>query len=172
MIRQECQMAHRVEEIIELILGEFLKKSHCEYATLLNSWQSLGGQESIQEEEQAKEQDNNATEGLVLWTDRSRKENEWVECAVAWKVEKWQKRRVHISQQKEVFDVEMYAIWDKMRIMEEICGTQEVTAVTIFADAQTYLKWIQLDDPWPGQVLAIRIMKWECKVFKRTILMK
>lgn len=59
---------------------------------------------------------------------------------MAWKVEKWQKRRVHISQQKEVFDVEMYAIWDKMRIMEEICGTQEVTAVTILADAQTYLK--------------------------------
>jgi len=81
-IRQEGQYGDRVEGIDELILEEFLERRQCEYATLHESRQSLGGKVIIQNEEQAKKEVEVEREGLVLWTDGSRKEDEWVGCAV------------------------------------------------------------------------------------------
>ena len=41
----------------------------------------------IQDEEQALKEAKLERDGLVLWTDGSRKEDEWVGCAVVWKEE-------------------------------------------------------------------------------------
>jgi len=42
-------------------------------------------------------------------------------------------------------------------------------AVTIFTDSQAALRRIQSDEPGPGQVLALRMMRWESDILKRKI---
>jgi len=96
----------------------------------------LKGKVIILKEEQALKEAREERKGLVLWTDRSRKEDEWVGCAVVWKEERWNKRRVHLGQQKEAFDPEMYAMSEAVRIADEICREKEVKRVTIFMDSQ------------------------------------
>jgi hypothetical protein len=50
----------------------------------------------IQEEDQALQEARKDMQGLVIWTDGSRKEDEWTGCAVVWTEEgRWNKRRVH-----------------------------------------------------------------------------
>jgi len=95
-------------------------------------------------------------EGLVFWTDGSRKEDEWVGCAVVWEEEgRWKKRRVHLGRQKEAFDAEMYAMSEAMRIADVMAEEKEVVRVMVFTDSQATLRRIQLDEPGPGQVLAL-----------------
>jgi hypothetical protein len=96
----------------------------------------LKGQVIVQEEEQALKEARKEREGLVLWTDGSRKEDEWTGCAVVWKEDRWNKRRVHLGRQKEAFDAEMYAMSEAVKIAEEICRSKEVRRVTIFTDSQ------------------------------------
>jgi len=121
MIRQEGQYAHRVDRIHVLIPEEFCERRRYEYVTLPESQQSLGGQVIIQKEKLAKAEAELDREGLVLWTDGSRKEDEWVGCAVMWKEERWEKRREHLSRQKEAFDAEIHAISEAVRIAQEKC---------------------------------------------------
>jgi len=75
-------MLQRVEGIDECIQEEILETRCYEYAVLPESRQSLTGKLIIQEEEQAKKEVEREREGLLLWTDGSRKEDEWVGCAV------------------------------------------------------------------------------------------
>jgi len=99
--------------------------------------------------------------GLVLWTDGARKEDEWVGCAVVWKEGgRWNKRRTHLGRQKEVFDAEMYAMSEAMKVVDEKAEKEKVTRVTVFTDSQATLRRIQSDEPRPGQVLALRTMNW------------
>jgi len=101
------------------------------------------------------------TEGFVLWTDGSRKEDEWVGCAVVWKEEgRWNKRRTHLGRQKEAFDAEMYVMSEAMKIADEKAEKEKFTRVMVFTDSQATLRRIQLDEPGPGQVLAVRTMNW------------
>jgi len=86
-----------VEGIDELIPEEFLERRSYKYATLLESRQSLGGNMIIQKEEQTKKEADAEREGLVRWTIGSRKEDEWVGCAVVSKEERWEKRMVHLG---------------------------------------------------------------------------
>jgi ribonuclease HI len=116
----------------------------------------------MQEEEEAIVEAKKERDGLVLWTDGSKKEDEWVGCAVVWeKEEKWEKRRVHLGRQKEAFDAEMYAMSEALKIANEICDKEEVRRVMVFTDSQATLRRIQSDEPGPGQVLASRTRIWE-----------
>jgi len=47
---------------------------------------------------------------------------------------------------------------DVMKIADEMADRRKVTRVTVFTDSQATLKRIQLDEPGPGQVLALRTM--------------
>jgi len=115
----------------------------------------------IQEEEQALKEAKLERDGLVLWTDGSGKEDEWVGCAVVWEEGgRWNKRRTHLGQQKEVFDVEMYAMSEAMKIADEKAEKEKFTRVTVFTDSQATLRRIQSDEPGPGQVLVLRTMNW------------
>jgi len=109
-------------------------------------------------------------DGLVLWTDGSRKEDESVGCAVVWEEEgRWKERRTHRGRQKEAFDAEMYAMSEAMKIADEMAEEKEVTRITVFTDSQATLKRIQSDEPGPGQVLALRTMNWADALARKNI---
>jgi hypothetical protein len=88
----------RLEEIDELIPEEFLKRRSYKKTTLPTSRERLTGRVIIQEEKQALKEAKRKREGLVFWTDGSRRDDEWVGCAVVWEKERrWEKRRVHLG---------------------------------------------------------------------------
>jgi len=169
MLEMEGNVVRRVEGIDELIPEDYpLERRFYEGTTLPEVKKRLKGQVIIQDEEQALEEARKKREGLVLWTDGSRKEDEWVGRAVVWKEERWNKRRVHLGRQKEAFDTEMYAMSEAVKIADEICGKKEARRVTIFMDSQATLRRIQSDEPAPGQVLALRTMNWESEFTDKT----
>jgi len=139
MLEMEGNIIRRVERIVELILEEFHEKRRYERTTLLTVKKGLRGKVIIQKEEKALEEARKERDGLVLWTDRSRKEDEWVGCTVVWKEEKWKKRRVYLGQQKQAFDAEMYAISEALKIADEIGREKDVRSVTVFMDSQAAL---------------------------------
>jgi hypothetical protein len=120
MIELEGTVVNRVEVIDKLIPEEFLENRSYERTTLPEDKKILYGKVIILEEEQALEEARKKRDGLVLWTDGSRKEDEWVGCAVVWKEERWNRRRVHLGRQNEVFDAEMYAMSEAVKIADEI----------------------------------------------------
>jgi len=95
MLEVQRNVLQRVEWIDELIPEDkpFERRSY-ERTTLPMDKRRLKGEVIIQEEEQALSEAKLEREGLVLWTDGARKEDEWVGCAVVWKEEgRWNKRR-------------------------------------------------------------------------------
>jgi hypothetical protein len=89
MLEMEGNVVHRVEGIDELILEDYpLEWRRYEGTTLPEVKKRLKGQVIIQDEEPALEEGKKERDGLVLWTDGSRKEDEWVGCAVVWEEEK------------------------------------------------------------------------------------
>jgi len=162
MIEIRRNVLQGAEGIDELIPEDkpFKKRSYVRTTLPTEKW-CLKGKVIIQDQEQALKEAKLEREGLVLWTDGSRKEDEWVGCAVVWEEEgKWKKRRVHLGRQKEAFDAEMDAMSEAMKIGGEMAGKQEITGVTVFTDSQATLRRIQSDEPRPGQELALRTMNW------------
>jgi hypothetical protein len=51
----------------------------------------------------------------------------------------------------------------------EICEKKGARRVTIFTDSQETLRRIQSDEPGPGQVVALRMMRWESELLKKNI---
>jgi ribonuclease HI len=171
MLEMEGNVVHRVEGIDELIPEDYpLEWRRYEGTTLPEVKKRLQGQVIIQDEEQALEEVKKERDGLVMWTDGSRKEDEWVGCAVVWEEGgRWNKGRVHLCRQKEAFDAEMYAMSEAVKIVDEICRKKEVRRVTVFTYSQATLRRIQSDEPGPGQDLALRMMSWESELTKRKI---
>jgi len=162
MLGVRRNVLERAEGIDELIPEDepFERRSY-ERTTLLTENRRLKGRVIIQDEEQALKEAKAERDGLVFWTDGSRKEDEWVGCAVVWEEEgRWRKGRVHLGQQKEAFDAEMYAMLEAMKVADEMAERKEVTRVTVFTDSQPTLRQIQWDEPGPRQALALRIMNW------------
>ena len=128
------------EGIDELILEEYLEWKSYESTTLPMTLNYRKGKVIIQDEKQAMQKAQKEREGLVFWTDGSRKVDEWVGSAVIWEKEGgWKKKRVHLRQQKEVFDAEMYAMSESVKIADEISNEREVQWVTILTDSQMTL---------------------------------
>jgi len=152
----------RVEGIDALIPEDKpFERRRYQRMTLPTEKRCLEGEVIIQDEQQALKAAKLEREGLVHWTDGSRKEDEWVGCAVVWQEEgRWNKRRTHLGRQKEAFDAEMYAMSEAMKIADEMAGKKEVTRVTVFTDSQATLRRIQSDEPGPGQVPALQTMNW------------
>jgi len=127
-----------VEGIDELIPEDkpFERRSY-ERTTLPTEERCLKGKVIIQDEEQALAEVKLERDGLVFWTDGSKKEDEWVGCAVVWKEGgRWKKKRGHLGRQKEAFNAEMYAMSEAMKIADEMAEEKEVTRVTVFTDSQ------------------------------------
>jgi len=170
MIAMEGNVVRRVEGIDELIPEDYpLERRSYERTTIPEIKKRLKGQVIIQEEEQVLEEARKERDGLVLWTDGSRKEDEWVGCTVIWKEERWNKRRMHLGRQKEAFDAEMYAMSEAVKIADEICQEKEVRKVTVFTDSQATLQRIQSDEPGPRQALTLRTMNWKRELADKNI---
>jgi len=130
-----------VEGIDVLIPEESFERRSYERTTLPTEKRRLKGEVIIQDEEQVLEEAKLERDGLVLWTDGSRKEDEWVGCAVVWDEEtRWKKRRVHLGRQKEAFDAEMSAMSEALKIPDEMAEEKKVTRVTVFMDSQATLR--------------------------------
>jgi len=171
MLEVRRNVLQMVEGIDEFIPEDkpFERRSY-KMTTLPMERRCLKGKVIIQDEEQALEEARLEREGLVLWTDGSRKEGEWVGCAVVCEEEgRWKKRRVYLGRQKEAFDAEMYAMSEAMKIVDEMAGKKEVTRVMVFTDSQATLRRIQSDEPGPGQVLALRTMNWTDALGRKNI---
>jgi hypothetical protein len=98
MIEKRGSVCQRVEGIDELIPEEFHERRSYETTSLPKQRESLEGKVIIQREEEAKEEAVRGRDGVVLWTDESKKDDEWTGCAVVWEEkEKWEKRRVHLG---------------------------------------------------------------------------
>ena len=85
MLEVRRNVLQRVQGIDELIPEDkpFERRSY-ERTTLPTEKRRLKGKVLIQDEEQAMEEAKKERSGLVFWTDGSRKEDEWVGCAVVW----------------------------------------------------------------------------------------
>jgi len=164
-------MVRRVEGIDKLIPEEFPhKRRSYELTTLPGVKKRLKWQVMIQEEELALEEAKKEREGLVLWPDGARKEDEWVGCTVVWEEgRRWNKRRVHLGRQKETFEAEMYAMSEAVKIAEEINEEKAVRTVVVCTDSQATIRRIQSDEPGLEQILAFRTMNWESKLIKKHI---
>jgi len=169
IIAMEGNVVRRVEGIDRLIPEEFHERKSYEWTTLPTIKKSLKGKVIISEEEQVLKKARAEREGLLLWMDESRKEDQWVGCAVVWKKEWWNKRRVHLGRQKEAFDAEMYAMSEAVKIVDEIYRENEVRRVIVFMDSQATLQRIQSDEPGPEQALALCTMNWESKLLDKHI---
>jgi len=124
MLEIRRHVIQRVEGIDKLMPEDrpFERRSY-ERTTLSTERRSLKGKVIIQGEKQAMVEAKRERDGLVFWTDGSRKEDEWVGCAVVWKEEgRWKRRRIHLGRQKEAFDAEMYAMSEAMKIADEMAG--------------------------------------------------
>jgi hypothetical protein len=84
MLTNRGSVLHRVEGIDELIPEEFLERRSYERTALPKIHESLKGKVIIQNEEQVLEEARRGTDGLVFWTDGSRREDEYVGIAVVW----------------------------------------------------------------------------------------
>jgi hypothetical protein len=101
----------------------------------------------------------------TAWTDGSRLDDGKVGCSVVWAVEeeagtsrcnRWEGQAYHLGSNKEVFDAELYAIYQAiMRFGKRRDHNQ---TYTIFADAQAALLRCASDDDSPGQALARTII--------------
>jgi len=171
MLEVQRHVLQRVEGIDELIADDkpFERRSY-ERTTLPKERRCLKGKVIIQDEKQALSEAKLERDGLVFWTDGSRKEDEWVGCAVVWEEGgRWRKRRVHLGRQKEAFDAEMYAMSEAMKIADEMAEEKEVTRVAVVTDSLATIKRIHSDEPGPGQVLALRMMNWTDALARKNI---
>jgi ribonuclease HI len=63
----------------------------------------------------------------------------------------------------------MYAVSGAMKIAEVMCKKKDVRRVTVFTDSQATLRRLQSNEPEPEQALALRTIKWERDLLKKTI---
>jgi len=162
MLEVQRNVLQRVEGIEQLIMEDKpFERRRYQRTTLPIGKCRLKGKVIIKDEKQGMKEAKLEREGLVFWTDGSRKEDEWVGCAVVWEEDgRWKKRRVHLGRQKEEFDAEMYVMSEAIKVVDEMAEEKDITRVTVFTDSQATPRRIQLDKPGPGQVLVLRTMKW------------
>ena len=72
-------------------------------------------------------------------------------AACAWQDQdgEWTGRRFHLGDNKEVFDVEVYAIYQALKIFKE--HRQSGKQYTIFSDCQPAMQRVRTDRLGPGQ---------------------
>ena len=86
----------------------------------------------------------------TTWTDGSRLDNGEVGAACVWKRgEGWTGRRFHLGNYKEVFDAEVFAIYQTLKVCDNDQYSNHRYAV--FSDSQSAIQCIRYDTLGPGQ---------------------
>ena len=89
----------------------------------------------------------------TIWTDGSRLDSGKVGAVCAWETPSgWTGRRFHLGTNKEVFDAEVYAIYQALRNLDQ--RQERDHRYTIFVDSTAAIDRIQSDLPGPGQHFA------------------
>ena len=90
----------------------------------------------------------------MVWTDGSRLEDKRVGAAFVWRsASKWSGRRFHLGTNKEVFDAEVFAIYQALLWIEVHQATGG--RFTVFADSTAAIEWVRADALGPGQRFAV-----------------
>ena len=106
----------------------------------------------------AKETAQNWRRAGTIWTDGSRLDSGAIGAACAWQSEgEWMGRRFHLGTNKEVFDAEVYAIYQALKIFEE--RQQAGRKYTVFSDCQPAIRRALSDVLGPGQQWARAIIE-------------
>ena len=96
----------------------------------------------------------------TVWTDGSRLDDKRVGAAVAFRGRGgWEQEGTYLGKNKEVFDAEVFAIGQALRVLDE--RGEDGQRYTIFSDSssQAVLSRIQHDRTGPGQTLAIEAIR-------------
>ena len=89
----------------------------------------------------------------TVWTDGPRLDSRAVGAALAFKEgDRWIKRAVYLGKNKEVFDVEVFAILRAAKLLEK--RGERGGAYTVFSDSQAAIARVQHDGTGPAQALA------------------
>ena len=102
----------------------------------------------------------------TVWTDGSRLDSGAVGAACAWQTEEgWTGRRFHLGTNKEVFDAEVYAIYQALRVFEE--RGQAGRKYTAFSGCQPAIRRALSDALRPGQQWARAIIEVATRLIDR-----
>ena len=82
---------------------------------------SFGGRIIVEKKEEALRTAKDWTGPDTVWTDGSRQEDSAVGAACVWRSPKggWTGRRIQLGKNKEVFDAEVFAIWQALKALEQ-----------------------------------------------------
>ena len=87
----------------------------------------------------------------TVWTDGSRQENGEVGAACVWMTQEgWTGRRFQLGGNKEVFDAEVFAIYQALRAIEQ--RQERGRSYTIFVDSTSAIDRVRDDELGPGQI--------------------
>ena len=90
----------------------------------------------------------------TVWTDWSRLESRRVGAAFVWRsAGGWSRRRFHLGTNKEVFDAEVFAIYQALLWFEGLQGAGR--RFTIFADSTVAIERVRTDALGPAQRFAV-----------------
>ena len=87
----------------------------------------------------------------TVWTDGSRQEGGAVGAACVWRSPEggWTGRRFQLGKNKEVFDAEVFAVWQAHRAFEQ--RSERDREYTIFVDSTSTITRVRDDARGPGQ---------------------
>ena len=112
------------------------------------------GQIVIDSQQQALDIARSWTADNTLWTDGSRLQCGKVGAACAWTTPQgWTGQHFHLGSNKEVFDAEVFAIYQSLRVIDQRQETGR--NYTIFVDSTSAIERIRTDCLGPGQQFAI-----------------
>ena len=121
---------------------------------------------TIDDKGPAKETAQNWRRTGPIWTDGSRMDSGAVGAACAWQTEEgWTGRRFHLGTNKEVFDAEVYAIYQALRTFEERQETGK--KYTVFSDCQPAIRRALSDAIGPCQQWARAIIDLATRLIGR-----
>ena len=94
----------------------------------------------------------------TFWTDGSRLDSGKVGAACVWgHPEEWSGQRFHLGTNKEVFDAEVYTIYQALHIAAQ--RQESGRRYSIFADSTAAISRIQSDNIGPGQAFTVAAIK-------------
>ena len=95
----------------------------------------FGGRFVVEKKEEALRTAKEWDQPDTVWTDGSRQEDGAVGAACAWRSREgeWTGRRFQLGRNKEVFDAEVFAVWQALRALEQ--RNERDCEYTIFVDS-------------------------------------
>ena len=90
----------------------------------------------------------------TVWADGSRQEDGRVGAACVWRTQEgWTGRRFQLGTNKEVFDAEVFAIYQALRAIEQ--RQERGRSYTVFVDSTSAIDRVRDDELGPGQRFAV-----------------